>query len=256
MIKGKLPVVYEQDNYGYLENEETKCHTYLSPLPKNRYGQSSNKQKPRRTTLGLANFQLNADGSPIGDRYIPKRKDHDSNIALYEINHDDSPPMVLNRDDFENSIEYEERKKAYNDKIEYEEMLKETFFGYPSPSKETQDPYIEAGLFVSPQKAETKHDQKSFKQKLLSFKRTKSNKENQHRAVRNNTLKLKDFRSHGYNTKSVEKVTKIYAEKVLDAPNMVDDFYLNLLDWSQQNVLAIALNQNAYLMDVSNKHIS
>lgn len=97
---------------------------------------------------------------------------------------------------------------------------------------------------------------RNFKQKLLRFKRTKSNKENQHRAVKNNTLRLNDFRSLGYSTKSVEKVTKIYAEKVLDAPNMVDDFYLNLLDWSDQNVLAIALNQNAYLMDVSNKNIS
>jgi cell division cycle protein 20 (cofactor of APC complex) len=55
--------------------------------------------------------------------------------------------------------------------------------------------------------------------------------------------------------KNVEKVTKIYADRVLDAPNMVDDFYLNLLDWSDSNVLAIALGQNAYLMDVSSKKI-
>lgn len=255
MIKGKLPVVYENDSYAYLENEETKCVSYLSPLPKNRYDQSSNKNKPRRSTLGLSNFQLNTDGSPIGDRFIPKRRGHDSNIAMFEINHDDSPPMALNRDEFDNSLEYEERKKAYNDKIEYEEMLKETFFGYPSPSKENEENLTQQDVFVSPQKSSTKPDQK-FKQKLLRFKRTKSNKENQHRAVKNNTLRLNEFRSHGYSTKSVEKVTKIFAEKVLDAPNMVDDFYLNLLDWSDQNVLAIALNQNAYLMDVSNKNIS
>lgn len=31
------------------------------------------------------------------------------------------------------------------------------------------------------------------------------------------------------------------AEKVLDAPGLVDDYYLNLLDWSAQNILSVAL---------------
>lgn len=255
MIKGKLPVVYEHDKYYQAYHDDAKWQSYLSPLPKNRYESSGKKQKPRRTTLGLANYKLNVDGSPSGDRYIPKRRGQDSNIALYEINHNDSPPVTLNREEFENSIEYEECKKAYHDKLEYEEMLKETFWGYPSPSKDVEDQYVESNLFISPQKL-CKPEQKHFKKKLLNFKRTKSNKENQQRAVRNNTLKLKEFRLHGIGAKNTEKVTKIYAERVLDAPNMVDDFYLNLLDWSQQNVLAIALNQNAYLMDVSNKQIS
>lgn len=29
--------------------------------------------------------------------------------------------------------------------------------------------------------------------------------------------------------------------KILDAPNLCDDFYLNLVDWSSSNVLAVAL---------------
>ena len=53
----------------------------------------------------------------------------------------------------------------------------------------------------------------------------------------------------------MEKITQIYPERVLDAPKMVDDFYLNLLDWSPQNVLAIALENNAYLLDVESKQI-
>lgn len=69
-------------------------------------------------------------------------------------------------------------------------------------------------------------------------------------------MKFNDFKIRGLGMKNIEKVTRIQAEKVLDAPNMVDDFYLNLLDWSNQNILAIALNQTAYLMDVSNKNIS
>ncbi|GME68436.1 unnamed protein product [Ambrosiozyma monospora] len=35
-------------------------------------------------------------------------------------------------------------------------------------------------------------------------------------------------------------------EKVLDAPGLIDDFYLNLLSWSSENVLAIALENAVY----------
>mmetsp|Transcript_674 Transcript_674/g.1390 ORF Transcript_674/g.1390 Transcript_674/m.1390 type:complete len:522 (+) Transcript_674:2708-4273(+) len=36
-------------------------------------------------------------------------------------------------------------------------------------------------------------------------------------------------------------------EKILDAPDIMDDYYLNLLDWSASNVLAVALAQTVYL---------
>jgi len=35
--------------------------------------------------------------------------------------------------------------------------------------------------------------------------------------------------------------------KVLDAPSLQDDFYLNLLDWSNQNMLAVGLSSCVYL---------
>lgn len=94
---------------------------------------------PRRSTLGLSNFKVKRESSPYGDRFIPKRKDQDSNVAFYEINHEDSPPHELDRDRFDNSIEYEEKLKLYNDKVEYDEMLKVTLWNNPSPSKDTED---------------------------------------------------------------------------------------------------------------------
>lgn len=38
-----------------------------------------------------------------------------------------------------------------------------------------------------------------------------------------------------------EKISKA-PFKVLDAPALKDDFYLNLIDWSSQNILAVALS--------------
>ncbi|KAI0519938.1 hypothetical protein KFK09_007400 [Dendrobium nobile] len=41
------------------------------------------------------------------------------------------------------------------------------------------------------------------------------------------------------------------AERTLDAPDLVDDFYLNVLDWGSRNVLSIALGNTVYLWDAS-----
>ncbi|KAK3037639.1 hypothetical protein RJ639_030416 [Escallonia herrerae] len=42
------------------------------------------------------------------------------------------------------------------------------------------------------------------------------------------------------------------SERTLDAPDLLDDFYLNLLDWGVSNILAIALGNVVYLWDPSN----
>jgi WD40 repeat protein len=44
--------------------------------------------------------------------------------------------------------------------------------------------------------------------------------------------------------------------KVLDAPNLADDFYLNLLDWSARNILAVGLGNSVYLWNAYNSKVS
>ncbi|GMH31860.1 hypothetical protein Nepgr_033704 [Nepenthes gracilis] len=41
------------------------------------------------------------------------------------------------------------------------------------------------------------------------------------------------------------------SERTLDAPDLLDDFYLNLMDWGSSNILAIALGSTVYLWDAS-----
>ena len=36
-------------------------------------------------------------------------------------------------------------------------------------------------------------------------------------------------------------------ERILDAPQLIDDYYLNLVDWSSQNILAVSLGNSVYL---------
>ncbi|EPS70724.1 hypothetical protein M569_04033, partial [Genlisea aurea] len=44
--------------------------------------------------------------------------------------------------------------------------------------------------------------------------------------------------------------------KVLDAPSLQDDFYLNLVDWSSQNVLAVGLGTSVYLWSATNSKVT
>lgn len=45
----------------------------------------------------------------------------------------------------------------------------------------------------------------------------------------------------------VKKNIKPEPEKILDAPELKDDYYLNLLDWSSKGQLAIGLEGKVYL---------
>jgi cell division cycle protein 20 (cofactor of APC complex) len=44
--------------------------------------------------------------------------------------------------------------------------------------------------------------------------------------------------------------------RILDAPDIVDDYYLNLISWSKDNVLAVALAQSVYLWNAENGEIN
>lgn len=44
-------------------------------------------------------------------------------------------------------------------------------------------------------------------------------------------------------------------DRILDAPDLVDDYYLNLLDWSSQDTLAVALGSTLYLWEAESGEI-
>lgn len=43
--------------------------------------------------------------------------------------------------------------------------------------------------------------------------------------------------------------------KVLDAPQLSDDFYLNLVDWSESNNLAVGLMSSVYIWSASSSAV-
>jgi WD40 repeat protein len=58
-----------------------------------------------------------------------------------------------------------------------------------------------------------------------------------------------------YKKKTTTRYIPQAPEKILDAPELMDDYYLNLLDWSSTNILAVALGQTVYLWNASTGNI-
>jgi cell division cycle protein 20 (cofactor of APC complex) len=68
-----------------------------------------------------------------------------------------------------------------------------------------------------------------------------------------------------YNNRRIitpENNNKIYRKiqktplRILDAPNLVDDYYLNILDWGKENIIAVALSNEIYLWNNDNLQTS
>ncbi|KAI0461217.1 hypothetical protein LJB42_001234 [Komagataella kurtzmanii] len=53
-------------------------------------------------------------------------------------------------------------------------------------------------------------------------------------------------------TRAISKV----AYRVLDAPELADDYYLNLVDWGAQDILAVGLGSSVYLWDAASGSVS
>ncbi|XP_071490335.1 cell division cycle protein 20 homolog [Diadema antillarum] len=61
-------------------------------------------------------------------------------------------------------------------------------------------------------------------------------------------------RTPGSTKKTVRHIPQ-QPERILDAPDMLDDYYLNLIDWSCHNHLAVALANNVYLWNAASGDI-
>eukprot|EP00744_Colponema_vietnamica_P005646 GILI01008248.1.p1 GENE.GILI01008248.1~~GILI01008248.1.p1 ORF type:complete len:598 (-),score=120.08 GILI01008248.1:184-1977(-) len=61
-------------------------------------------------------------------------------------------------------------------------------------------------------------------------------------------------RARGFQSKSFRVIPQT-PERILDAPELLDDFYLNLLDWSSGNTMAVALGNTAYLWNAEDGSI-
>ena len=50
-------------------------------------------------------------------------------------------------------------------------------------------------------------------------------------------------------------ITRAMSLQVLDMPKLPDDFYMSLMDWSAQNLLAVAIGSSVYLWNAATEQV-
>ena len=88
--------------------------------------------------------------------------------------------------------------------------------------------------------------------KLFSFGDTKDANQPIYREASNNFFNSKAIPKK--NKLENRKISKV-PFKVLDAPSLQDDFYLNLLEWSSTNILSVALDSSLYMWNANNNKV-
>lgn len=116
----------------------------------------------------------------------------------------------------------------------YSDLLENNFFGNDSVNFPTSKDFI-----TKPKNS--LRDLNSVKSKLFSFREEQKRKS--HGFYFNYNIMNTD------STESVSSIRKIGNKpyKKIDAPGLIDDFYLNLLDWSSKNDIAVGQNNSVYL---------
>ncbi|KAJ1653647.1 substrate-specific activator of APC-dependent proteolysis [Dispira simplex] len=76
-----------------------------------------------------------------------------------------------------------------------------------------------------------------------------------HQVYTQSPLSVRSQRMLTFNEEGIRRIADKRPYKVLDAPNMVDDFYLHLLDWSSTNIVAVALAEDIYLWSAQTEQV-
>ncbi|PIK53694.1 putative fizzy-related protein-like [Apostichopus japonicus] len=176
-----------------------------------------------------------------GDRFIPSRAGSSWHTKF------DSPTK---KEDVSSSATKKEREGAETgeDMLAYHCLLQNELLG--AEISTVKDPQCEDRRMVSLQKAKRNLFTYSVKTQRPSLAIGQDQEPYSLSPVGKDSQKL--LRSP---RKPMRKISKI-PFKVLDAPELQDDFYLNLVDWSSTNILSVGLGTCVYLWSACTSHVT
>lgn len=120
-------------------------------------------------------------------------------------------------------------------------------------------PNVEDSLMLSPSRQEYKQlmnenlNGDALQKKIISFNEKPPQAPD---GYLNNLRVLYSTSKVGTTSKKTTRHIPQQPDRILDAPEILDDYYLSLIDWSAQNVLAVALGSCVYLWDASHGNIT
>ena len=242
--------------------------------------QKKSKIKGNNNYTNIAQFNIsnNNDKNIItGDRFIPLKNNSDNNLqnfilnsSPFNFNSSNSPQKVESISSSEGKIEknyinfiIDNMLKISSDKfvVKNNNIRNNKIFSFSKRIYNTATKNKLNNNFNNNEDIDM--NQGNSLNLSRSFHKNKNNVE----CVKNNKIyfgddiynhindfyreKEKNFLSKENNYES--DYNKIYRKipktpfRVLDAPNLIDDYYLNLLDWGKENIIAVALSDEIYL---------
>jgi WD40 repeat protein len=242
--------------------------------------QKKSKIKGNNNYTNIAQFNIsnNNDKNIItGDRFIPLKNNSDNNLqnfilnsSPFNFNSSNSPQKVESISSSEGKIEknyinfiIDNMLKISSDKfvVKNNNIRKNKIFSFSKRIYSTATKNKLNNNFNNNEDIDM--NQGNSLNLSRSFHKNKNNVE----YVKNNKIYFGDDIYNHINDfyREKEKIilskennyesdyNKIYRKipktpfRVLDAPNLIDDYYLNLLDWGKENIIAVALSDEIYL---------
>ena len=228
-------------------------------------------------------YSNNNDNNIItGDRFIPLKNSVDNNIQNFILN---SSPFNFNSSNSPQKVDSisSSEGKAEKNYVNFiiDNMLKISSDAFVIKNKETRKNNIYSfskriyntnNKYNSKKNLDDKNKIEMDKTNNLNYFENLKKNENDKKEMKNIKNETEDdiyrqinsfYRKKEKNILSQERnygveYDKIYRKipktpfRILDAPNLVDDFYLNLLDWGKENIIAVALSDELYLWNDNN----
>nr|NP_989485.1 fizzy-related protein homolog [Gallus gallus]AAL31949.1 CDH1-C [Gallus gallus] len=193
-----------------------------------------------RRTLTPSNSPMSSP-SKHGDRFIPSRAGANWSINFHRINENEKSPS-------QNRKAKDATSDNGKDGLAYSALLKNELLG--AGIEKVQDPQTEDRR-LQPSTPE----KKSLFTYSLSTKRSSPDDGNEVSPYSLSPVSNKSQKLLRSPPKPSGYISKI-PFKVLDAPELRDDFYLNLVDWSSLNVLSVGLGPCVYLWSACTSQVT
>ena len=193
---------------------------------------SSYKKVPKKFYTPSPNL---IKSEKLSDRFIPLNKGvnlmekFNLTTKFQELNENDNDNET-NKDEFDNNNLYNEMLKTnFLNEYNSSSLINKLNLSKANSNKELSYPYNKTKLF-SWKKDQNKKNE-NFISNIIS-----AQKENENILNNNN-----------YDINLNQRKISLKPYKELPAPNLIDDFYLNLLDWSQKNQIAVGCSSSVIL---------
>ncbi|CAG5861043.1 unnamed protein product, partial [Menidia menidia] len=179
--------------------------------------------------------------SKLGDRFIPTRAGASWNINFHRINENEKSPS-------QNRKTKDASSDNTKDGLAYSALLKNELLG--AGIEKIQDPQTEDRRLQP-----TTPERRSVFTYSLNSKRPSPDDGSNISPYSLSPVSNKSQKLLRSPRKPTRKISKI-PFKVLDAPELQDDFYLNLVDWSSLNVLSVGLGTCVYLWSACTSQVT